>query len=271
MKRMIFGLLYRDGSYVLSRNFRLQRIGDIGWVLNNYGILEVSQGIDELMILDVSSGEATRDRFRYEVAALAEECFVPVTVGGRVRSVQEADQLFAVGADKVLVNTAIYRDPRLIGELAAKFGSQAIVAGVDVSADPTRVSETRRGLVANERDLDARVRAAVELGVGEVCVQSVDRDGTGNGLDLNVLAELSPLNVPVILMGGVGRAEHFLQGLRMPAVDAVVTANLLNFVGDALLRARTAVREAGIELPVWLSAELHSLKGAFTPEKHEYC
>lgn len=96
MKRMIFGLLYRDGSYVLSRNFRLQRIGDIGWVLNNYGILEVSQGIDELMILDVSSGEATRDRFRYEVAALAEECFVPVTVGGRVRSVQEADQLFGV-------------------------------------------------------------------------------------------------------------------------------------------------------------------------------
>lgn len=263
MKRIIFALLYRDGSYMLSRNFRLQRIGDIRWVLENYGILDVSQGIDELMILDVSGGSLTRDRFRDEVATLAEECFVPVTVGGGISTVDEADRLFAAGADKILVNTVLQLDPRLVEELAAKFGSQAVVAGVDVSEDPTRLPEPRKSLVVDHAGLDARIRAAVELGVGEVCIQSVDRDGTGNGLDLDVMMRVPPISVPTILMGGVGRAEHFLDGLRVPGVDAVVTANLLNFVGDSLVRTRSAALEAGVAVPAWCSAELRSLRLAF--------
>ena len=272
MKRIIFALLYRDGSYMLSRNFRLQRIGDIRWVLENYGILDVSQGIDELMILDVSGGSLTRDRFRNEVAALAEECFVPVTVGGGISTVDEADRLFAAGADKILVNTVLQVDPRLVDGLATKFGSQAVVAGVDVSADPTRVPEPRRFLVVDHAGLDARIRAAVELGVGEVCIQSVDRDGTGNGLNLDVLAHTSSISVPVILMGGVGRAEHFLQCPQMEDVDAVVTANLLNFVGDALVRTRRAALEAGVAVPAWSSAELRSLRLAFRSNvNHEAC
>lgn len=265
MKRLIFALLYQDGSYVLSRNFRLQRIGDINWVLKNYGILDVSQGIDELMILNVSAGNEAREQFRNEVAILAEECFVPILVGGGVSSIAEADRLFSVGADKILVNAALTRDPQLVQGLVAKFGSQAVIAGVDVSSDPSRISEARRSLVVERGDLERRVRTAIALGVGEVCIQSVDRDGTGNGLDLGLASELDPTSVPVpiVLMGGVGRAEHFLDGLRTPGVDAVVTANLLNFVGDALVRARSSVVEAGIDVPTWSSDELRSLRDAF--------
>ncbi len=265
MKRMIFALLYRDGTYVLSRNFRLQRIGDISWVLNNYGILDVSQGIDELMILDVSKGSETRDQFRHEVAILAEECFVPITVGGGVSTVEEADRLFSYGADKILVNTTLARNPQLVVDLATKFGNQAVVASVDVSSDVTHVPEPRRGLVVDRAEYGERVRAAVALGVGEVCIQSVDRDGTGSGLDLGLAREAGAdvVPIPLILMGGVGRAEHFLEGLQTPGVDAVVTANLLNFLGDALVRSRQTVIEAGIEIPAWSSAALRHLRNAF--------
>jgi cyclase len=265
MKRMVFALLYRDGTYVLSRNFRLQRIGDISWVLNNYGILDVSQGIDELMILDVSAESGTRGQFRHEVATLAAKCFVPVTVGGGISTVDEADRLFSYGADKILVNTALTRAPQLVVDLATKFGSQAVVASVDVSSDVTHVPEARRGLVVDRAEYVERIRAAVALGVGEVCIQSVDRDGTGSGLDLALAREVGvdAVPVPLILMGGVGRAEHFLLGLRTPGVDAVVTANLLNFVGDALVRSRQTVIEAGIEIPAWSSAALRHLRNGF--------
>jgi cyclase len=265
MKRIIFALLYRDGTYVLSRNFRLQRIGNISWVLNNYGILDVSQGIDELMILDVSAGSRTREQFRHEVAILAEECFVPVTVGGGISTVDEADRLFSCGADKILVNTALARDPQLVVDLTTKFGGQAVVASVDVSSDVTHVPEARRGLVVDRAKYGERIRAAIALGVGEVCIQSVDRDGTGSGLDLELAPEAmaDAIRIPLMLMGGVGRAEHFLLGLQTPAVDAVVTANLLNFVGDALVRARQTVIEAGIEMPAWSSAALRHLRSGF--------
>lgn len=263
MKRIIFALLYRDGSYMLSRNFRLQRIGDLRWVLENYGILEVSQGIDELMILDVSETAAMRERFRTEVTLLAEECFVPVTVGGGISSREEADRLFAVGADKILMNAALQRDPRLVEELAFKYGSQAIVAGFDVCADPARVPERRRGQVVDRAGLDARIRAAIDLGAGEVCVQSVDHDGTGRGLDLAAIARTSLIPVPMILMGGIGRADHLVEGLKTDGVDAVATANLLNFVGDALVRARQEVHGAGVAVPVWSMAELRILHLAF--------
>ncbi len=265
MKRIIFALLYRNGSYVLSRNFRLQRIGDIGWVLENYGILEVSQGIDELMILDVSTRVEAREQFRREVAILADECFVPVTVGGGINAVEEADRLFAAGADKVLVNAALVRAPGLVVDLATRFGSQAVVGGCDVSSEPMRTPEARRDLVVDRLTLSTRLMAAADLGVGEVCIQSVDRDGTGNGLDLGLASDSGGVSVkvPLILMGGVGRANHLLEGLRTPQVDAVATANLLNFVGDALVRARATVIEAGVDLPSWSSAALRTMKGAF--------
>lgn len=266
MKRIIFALLHRDGAYMLSRNFRLQRAGDIGWILRNYDILRVSAGIDELMILDVSEGDSGRARFESDVERLVEECFVPVTVGGRITSLAAAERLFGIGADKVLVNTGFTTHPKTCAEIAERFGSQALIAGIDVAAgaigDP-QVLSTRSSV--SEQEIPQRVAHVLRSGAGEVLLQSIRRDGTGNGLDLQLLDIVGQVPVPLILMGGIGHAQHIVEGLSHPRVDAVATANLFNFVGDGLEAARQRCLDAGVDLPSWSWSDTASLRGALRP------
>jgi cyclase len=261
MKRLIFTLLYRDGHYLLSRNFRLQRVGDLEWVLRNYAIRTVSLGIDELMVLDLSESDERRDRFREEVRILGEECFVPLAVGGRIRSVDEVERLLAVGTDKVVLNTPFVADPGLCEAIAARFGSQALVAGIDVRREPSLAPGVRDGLLIAPEELASRVGRVLAYGAGEILLQSVDRDGTGNGLDLSLADDLGAIPVPLILMGGVGHADQIVAGLQHPAVDAVATANLFNFVGESLVEARRRCLDAGVLLPSWDGLDLVRLEG----------
>lgn len=262
MKRIIFTLLHRDGQYLLSRNFRLQRVGGLDWVLKNYAIREVSLGIDELMVLDLSVTDVHRERFRDEVRILSEECFVPLTVGGRIRSVDEVERLLLIGADKVLLNAPFFVDPALCLAVAERFGSQALVAGIDICRDVASVPPDRVSLMIPPERLRTHVEHALASGAGEILLQSVDQDGTGNGLDLEHVDTLRGLTVPLILMGGVGQSSQILEGLLHPAVDAVATANLFNFVGDALVRTRAFAREHGVDLAAWSGAELSELEGS---------
>lgn len=261
MKRLIFALLYRDGHYLLSRNFRLQRVGDLGWVLRNYVVRDVSLGVDELMILDLSDSDDQRARFRDEVRILGEECFVPLTAGGRIRSVEEVERLLAVGTDKVVLNAPFVTDPGLCEAIASRFGSQVLVAGVDIRRQPAIAPGVREGLLVEPELLAPHVARVTAHGAGEVLLQSVDRDGTGNGLDLALADGLDDISVPLILMGGVGHSDQIVEGLRHPAVDAVATANLFNFIGDALVEARRRCLEAGVELPEWDGGDLSRFEG----------
>ncbi len=265
MKRLIFALLHRDGHYVFSRNFRLQRVGDLGWVLRNYAIRAVSLGVDELMVLDLSESDERRERFREEVRILGEECFVPIAVGGRIRSVDEVERLLAVGADKVVLNTPFVTDPGLCALIADRFGSQALVAGVDVRREPSLAPSVRSRLLVTPEELSRRIGDTIKHGAGEILLQSVDRDGTGNGLDVSLLDSLGSIPVPLILMGGVGHARQIVEGLHLPAVDAVATANLFNFVGDALVEARRSCIDATVALPHWNEQELGNLEGVLRP------
>jgi cyclase len=254
MKRIIFVLLHRDGYFMLSRNFRLQRVGDIDWVLRNYEIQRVSQGIDELMILDVSTTGSERTRFHRDVERLVEECFIPVTVGGRLLSSDAVATCFSIGADKVLLNQAFFIAPGLCEEVAATYGSQALIAGVDVG-DELVASEVDSGRrIVPQGSLADHVSAVTRLGAGEVLVQSVDRDGTGNGLDLRLAEAAAAGPVPLILMGGIGQASHISEGLSHDGVDAVATANLFNFIGNSLIDARDRARLDGV--PLGRSSEL---------------
>jgi cyclase len=261
MKRIIFTLLHADGAYMLSRNFRLQRVGDVDWVLTNYRIREVSLGIDELMILDASRDAADRDRFRREVHTLVKECFVPVTVGGRITSLDEAARLFDVGADKVLLNSAFHVNPGLCADVAGRYGSQALVAGIDVRGQPLAAGHPRALGSVGPDGLERHADRAVDIGAGEILLQSIDRDGTGNGLDLRLADRTGSLRVPLILMGGVGHAKHIAEGLKHPTVAAVATANLFNFVGDTLVRTRNECRANGINLAKWPVDNVASFEG----------
>jgi cyclase len=258
MKRMIFALLHSEGSYMLSRNFRLQRVGDIDWVLRNYEIRRVSLGIDELMVIDVSRRERDRgseQRFHRDVERLVQECFIPVTVGGHLRSLDQITRCFAVGADKVLLRTAFVEDPSLCEQVATRYGSQAVIAGVDISRQ-RQAGAHEAGPKVTIDELPARLRQVIGCGAGEVLIQSVDNDGTGMGLDLEVVTAIGTPEVPVILMGGVGHARHIVEGLTLPSVDAIATANLFNFVGDALVDARSLAQGSGVRLARWSQADI---------------
>lgn len=264
MKRLIFTLLFCDGSYMLSRNFRLQRVGDLDWVLRNYAIRTVSLGIDELMVLDLSQSDDSRERFRDEVQILGEECFVPLAVGGRIRSVAEVERLLAVGTDKVVLNAPFVTNPGLCESIAGRFGSQAVVASIDVGRGPAPSCPVRDGPFVAPATLDLRLSQALQHGAGEILLQSIDRDGTGNGLDLALVDNLSAISAPLILMGGVGHADQIVAGLQHPAVDAVATANLFNFVGDALVEARRRCLAAGLRLATWEEQGLTRLDGCLS-------
>ena len=238
---------------MLSRNFRLQKIGDLKWLETNYGFSEVGYSIDELIVLDVSRTPRDRQAFCETLKALTFDCFAPIAAGGAVNSVKEAHDLLRSGADKVVVNTALHTNPDLISKLASEFGRQCIVASLDCKyLDNTYRIVTNNGSETIDLDLPQFLAEISSLPVGEIYLNSVDRDGTGNGYDFKLLDCLpKSIEVPVILAGGVGNSKHLAEGLSDHRVDAVATANLLNFMGNGLALARAELINDNFDLPVF--------------------
>ena len=250
-KRLIFTLLYEKGSFVLSRNFRTQKIGDIQWLNRNYNFAKVASHIDELIVVNVSRDPDFDEHFRSTLSELLAGVFVPLTAGGGVRTLADAEHLFAAGADKILLNSAVHDNVDLVSALAEKYGQQAVVGSLDVrEMDGAFHVFSDKGSVP--RPL-GNYHALVGAGrIGEVYLNSIDRDGTGNGMDLSSLSVLGGSStIPVILAGGAGKPAHLAEAIASPLVNAVATANLLNFVGDGLRKARLAIREAGVDLAHW--------------------
>ena len=239
---------------MLSRNFRLQKIGDLKWLETNYGFSEVGYSIDELIVLDVSRTPRNRQSFCETLKALTFDCFAPIAAGGGVNSVKEAHDLLRSGADKVVVNTALHSNPDLISELATEFGRQCIVASLDcIHTGNAFELVIDNGSKTANLDLTQFLTQISSLPVGEIYLNSVDRDGTGNGYDFKLLDCLpKSIEVPVILAGGVGNSKHLAEGLSDHRVDAVATANLLNFMGDGLALARAELINANFDLPVFI-------------------
>lgn len=249
MKRVIFTLLYGDGSFHLSRNFRLQRIGDVAWLERNYDFSRVGFAIDELVVLDVSRGPRDAVAFASALERITRSCFAPVAAGGGVRTLEDAHHLLRSGADKVVVNTALVDAPDAVTEIARTYGAQCVVASVDVvgtAEGPTVVVDRGTRPVGPAASI---LRRVVDLPIGEILLTSVDRDGTGQGLSLELVdAVPGAARCPLIISGGVGYSSHIEAGLSHPRIDAVATANLLNFVGDGLERARVETIARGVDL-----------------------
>ena len=265
MRRLIFTLLHDRGRFQLSRTFRLQGIGDLRWLLRQYELQQVSRGLDELMVLDVTRGARDHAAFVDTVGRIAAECFIPVTAGGGITSMAEARALLRGGADKLLLNTAFDTDPALCAALAAQFGRQCIVAGIDVRRQgTTHEVVVAQGTRVASADVPAWVSHVQAHGAGELLFQSVDHDGTGMGLDTTLLDLLPSVSTaPCLLMGGVGHVGHVVDALRHPRVDGVATANLLNFIGDAFLVARQAIVDAGIDVAQWGAGDAQRLRNCF--------
>ena len=250
-KRLIFTLLYDGGSFMLSRNFRLQKIGALDWLEENYGFSTVGYAIDELVVIDVSRQNRNTPQFCEDLKRLTRDCFAPITAGGGIRTLEHVHQLLRSGADKVVVNTALHDQPELVEEVAAELGRQCIVASIDVQKiNGVYQVFKNHGTVKVGESLEHVLVKCAGLPVGEIHIESIDRDGTGNGLDLEILEFVKHIkDMPLILMGGIGNADHIIAGLKDNRVDAVATGNLLNFMGDGLARARELAINGGVILP----------------------
>jgi cyclase len=253
-KRIIYTLLYDAGYFMLSRNFRLQKVGDLEWLQRNYNFTQIAFFIDELIVLDITRGERDGKEFCEMLKALTSGCFVPIAAGGGIRSVNDARLLLRSGADKIVINTPLFNGTKLARGLVEEFGQQCVVGSVDVKRLPElgyRVVTDNGSKVINNNPNESMEWINEQL-VGEIYLNSVERDGTGQGYDFGILDILPQhISIPVILAGGVGNVTHLKAGLQDPRVDAVATANLFNFIGDGLQRARESLIRQGSNLAVW--------------------
>ena len=251
-KRIIFALLYANKSFHLSRNFRLQKVGDINWLKKNYDFSKILLAIDELIVMNVDRNNKDIKEFSNCIKSLSANCFIPITAGGGIKNTNEAKLLLRSGADKILLNTSAFNNRKLISELARIFGSQSIIIAVDTKlVDDKYVVFFNNGSLKSSYTLKKYLNDICKSEAGEIYLNSMDRDGTGQGLDFKILKCFNSLSKPLIFSGGVGKKEHFEEGLKNKKIDAISSANLLNFVGDGLIQARDYLLKKKIDIPSW--------------------
>ncbi len=210
-----------------------------------------AEGADELIFLDITASSDGRETMVDVVRRVAEQVFIPFTVGGGIRSVEDARRMLRAGADKVSVNTAAFERPALISEIAAEFGAQCVVCAIDARAVPgtTNAWEVylHGGRTPTGRDAVEWAREAVALGAGEILLTSMDRDGTREGFATELTnAIVDAVNVPVIASGGVGSLQHLVDGIVVGRADAVLAASIFHFGEFTIGDAKRALIAAGV-------------------------
>ncbi|WP_026927739.1 imidazole glycerol phosphate synthase subunit HisF [Granulicoccus phenolivorans] len=243
--RVIPCLDVHDGRVVKGVNFvNLRDAGDPVELATAYGVA----GADELTFLDISASVEGRATTREVVGRTAETVFIPLTVGGGVRSPKDVDDLLRTGADKVAINTAAIDNPQVISDITTRFGNQVLVLSVDARREPGHKSgygvTTHGGRTSAGLDAIEWAKQAVDLGAGEILLNSMDADGTTAGFDLAMLEDMrAAVNVPLIASGGAGTAAHFVDAARAGA-DAVLAASVFHFGTVSVAEVKQALAEA---------------------------
>ena len=247
-KRIIPCLDVHAGRVVKGVNFvSLRDAGDPVEVARRYD----EEGADELAFLDITASSDARDTIVPVIERVAEQVFIPLTVGGGVRKVEDVRKLLNAGADKVSINTAAVDNPALVADAAGRFGSQAIVVAVDAkSAGPGRWEVyTHGGRKPTGLDAVAWAARMAQMGAGEILLTSMDRDGTRSGFDLALTrAVADAVPVPVIASGGVGTLEHLAEGVVAGGADAVLAASIFHYGEFTVGEAKRFLAARGIEM-----------------------
>jgi len=252
-KRIIFTLIYSDGFFMQSRNFRLQKVGNLNWLERNYKFQKISFSLDELIVLNATKEKKSIEEFASTITKLVNNVFIPVAAGGGIKTMEDAELLFNSGADKIVLNSALIENPSLITSLVRRYGSQSIVASIDYKITQG-ISEVyiNDGATKIEMSLEQYLHYLEELEIGEIYLNSIDKDGTGFGYDFDTIKSCeSKINRPLIIAGGAGNESHLMEGLKLKSVSAVATANLFNFIGDGLPNARKKIIESGENIANW--------------------
>lgn len=244
--RIIPCLDVKDGRVVKGVNF--VDLVDAGDPVEQARVYDTA-GADELTFLDITASSDRRDILLDVVQRTAEQCFMPLTVGGGVRGADDVRKLLLAGADKVSLMTAAVNNPKVISELAEKFGSQCIVVAVDAKQTAPGKWEvfTHGGRTPTGLDAVEYAQQAAALGAGEILLTSMDRDGTREGFDIELTRQIADsISVPVIASGGVGTLDHLVEGVRDGHATAVLAASIFHFGDYTIAEAKAHMRAAGV-------------------------
>lgn len=245
--RVIPTLLWKQFGLVKGVAFdSWRRVGPVLPAVKVYNQREV----DELILLDISTHLTLDDPDFESISEFGQDCFVPLTVGGGITKIDQVQRLLRAGADKVAVNTAAYVRPSFIDEIASRHGAQCVVASVDVRfQDDAWMCFSHAGQQATGRNVDAWVRELECRGAGEILITSIDRDGTMQGYDLNLIdLVVNAVNIPVIASGGAGNYQHMVDAVKNAGASAVAAASIFHFTEQTPAGAKAALASAGIEV-----------------------
>jgi cyclase len=244
-KRIIACLDVRDGQVVKGVQFQqLRHAGDPGELARRYNV----EGIDEVVVLDITATLESRQALARTIGAVAREIFLPLTVGGGIRSEEDAAAAIEAGADKVSLNTAALRTPDLITTLARRYGSQAVLVAIDAKRQGDGFGVfVRSGTTDAARDAVEWARQAESRGAGEILLTSMDRDGTKAGFDCEMTAAVSDaVDIPVIASGGAGTFEHFSDVFTRGRADAALAASIFHYAESSVTELKRYLRQRGV-------------------------
>tara|TARA_B100000963_G_scaffold359799_1_gene388251 strand:- start:3359 stop:4135 length:777 start_codon:yes stop_codon:yes gene_type:complete len=248
-KRIIFKLYYKDNSFCLSRNFKLQKVGDAEWLFRNLSFEDISNYIDELIILNVDDKnylDPINKKFQTSIKKLMKKTFIPLTIGGGLRSLGNVSECFKIGADKILLNTSI-SDKNFVKKCVKKYGSQAIICGIDFKSEKRKYFSYVANGTKKYLEVKDHVKVANSLKFGEIFLTSIDRDGTGFGYDNEIIKNLD-IKTPIVLGGGAGKSEHLEALIIDKKISGLMTGNLFNFAGAGLLELRNKLIKKNVNL-----------------------
>jgi cyclase len=244
-KRIIACMDVRDGQVVKGVQFQqLRHAGDPGELAQRYNV----EGIDEVVVLDITATLESRQALARTINAVARQIFLPLTVGGGIRSEEDAAAAVDAGADKVSLNTAALRNPDLITTLARRYGSQAVIVAIDAKRrDDGFAVYVRSGTSDAARDAVEWAREAESRGAGEILLTSMDRDGTRSGFDCEMTAAVAnAVNIPVIASGGAGGLDHFADVFTSGHADAALAASIFHYADTSVSELKRYLRERNI-------------------------
>lgn len=239
-KRLIFVLYYYEGFFYLSRNFVLQKVGDVKWLIDKFHFKKIGDIIDELVFINVNRVRPSYfdNRFFEDIEKLLESVLVPFSIGGGIFSENEIEKCFRFGCDKIVFTTAFFQKKELLDFTRTNFGNQALVVNIDYKIENNnRFVYTDNGQI-KRIDFEKHFEDVLRYSPGEIMLNCITKDGTGFGYDVDLIKDLNGIKIPIIMAGGAGKPEHFFEVFENTNISAAATGNLFNFLGNGFLKVR---------------------------------